>query len=215
MPSMDVPGSVQGEVPCVAVIGAGPAGLVTARWLAKYGFEPVLFEAAAALGGQWNGANPASATWSGMRTNTTRVMSSFSDLDHAPGTPVYPSRDQMHAYLGAMRRSSTSPAVFGFKRGSRPWSGCRMGAGACAPPARKATRRKSSPTSSLRRVLTPPATCPIFPASRASPARSAWRTPPSIRARLATAADRSSLPAVPSASAPSRSPPIWRLAVPG
>lgn len=83
----------------VAIVGAGPAGLVTARWLAQYGFEPVLFEAADRLGGQWNGASRLSGTWRGMRTNTSRVMTRFSDLDHAEGTPVYPSREEVHAYL--------------------------------------------------------------------------------------------------------------------
>ena len=83
----------------VAVIGAGPAGLVTARWLSSYGFAPVLFEAADRPGGQWNGASPMSGTWRGMRTNTSRVMTRFSDLDHLPGTPIYPTREDMHAYL--------------------------------------------------------------------------------------------------------------------
>ena len=83
----------------IAIIGAGPAGLACARWLAQHGHAPVLLEAAAGLGGQWNAANPASATWTGMRTNTSRVMSAFSDLDHAPDVPAYPSREQMLAYL--------------------------------------------------------------------------------------------------------------------
>ncbi len=83
----------------VAIIGAGPAGLVTARWLASHGFEPILFEAAERPGGQWNGASSLSGTWRGMRTNTSRVMTRFSDLDHPNGTPVYPSRDDIHAYL--------------------------------------------------------------------------------------------------------------------
>ncbi|WP_230533736.1 flavin-containing monooxygenase [Microvirga roseola] len=95
----------------VAIIGAGPAGLVTARWLVSHGFEPVLFEAADRPGGQWNAASPLSGTWRGMRTNTSRVMTRFSDLDHPEGAPVYPSREDMHAYLecyadhfGLMRR---------------------------------------------------------------------------------------------------------------
>jgi cation diffusion facilitator CzcD-associated flavoprotein CzcO len=83
----------------VAVIGAGPAGLVAARWLIAEGLEPVILEAADRLGGQWNAANPASATWPGMRTNTSRVMTAFSDLDHPEGTAVYPTREAMHAYL--------------------------------------------------------------------------------------------------------------------
>lgn len=83
----------------VAIIGAGPAGLVVARWLAHHGFEPLLFESDDALGGQWNAAGGASATWSGMRTNTSRIMSAFSDLDHAPDIAVFPRREDMCAYL--------------------------------------------------------------------------------------------------------------------
>ncbi|SAK56430.1 flavin-containing monooxygenase [Caballeronia hypogeia] len=87
------------EKNAVAVIGAGPGGLVSARWLAQHGFEPVLFEADASPGGQWNLSRASSATWPGMRTNTSRVMSAFSDLDHAADVSIYPRQDQMLAYL--------------------------------------------------------------------------------------------------------------------
>lgn len=83
----------------VAVIGAGPAGLVMGRWLITEGFRPVIFEAADQLGGQWNPACATSATWPGMRTNTSRLLSRFSDLDHAPQTPLFPRREDMLAYL--------------------------------------------------------------------------------------------------------------------
>lgn len=83
----------------VAIIGAGPAGIVCARWLVSRGFDPILFEASADLGGQWNAGSPLSATWPGLVTNTSRVMTAFSDLDHPDGTPTYPSREAMHAYL--------------------------------------------------------------------------------------------------------------------
>ena len=46
----------------VAVIGAGPAGLVSARYLKKHGFLPVVFEAASQIGGQWNAASPSRST---------------------------------------------------------------------------------------------------------------------------------------------------------
>ena len=85
----------------VAIIGAGPAGLAAARWLKAHGARPVIHEAADDLGGQWNPRNPGSATWPGMRTNTSRIMTAFSDLDHPAGTPVFPGRDQMHRYLRA------------------------------------------------------------------------------------------------------------------
>jgi cation diffusion facilitator CzcD-associated flavoprotein CzcO len=88
-----------GEKDAVAIIGAGPGGLVSARWLAQHGIEPVLFEAGNRLGGQWNRAGSASGTWEGMRTNTSRVMSAFSDLDHAADVATYPRQDQMLAYL--------------------------------------------------------------------------------------------------------------------
>ena len=83
----------------VAVLGAGPAGMTCARWLKQYGFEPVIYEAAAGLGGQWNSSSAMSGTWPGMRTNTSRMLSAFSDLDHPPGTPLYPSQGQMLEYL--------------------------------------------------------------------------------------------------------------------
>ncbi|WP_267221500.1 flavin-containing monooxygenase [Dyella silvae] len=87
------------EKDIVAIIGAGPAGLVSARWLAQHGIESVLFEADDRLGGQWNLAGEAGKTWAGMRTNTSRVMSAFSDLDHAADVAIYPRQDQMLAYL--------------------------------------------------------------------------------------------------------------------
>lgn len=83
----------------VAIIGAGPAGLVTARWLQEEGFRPVLFEQGEHLGGQWCGGAAHSGVWPSMCTNTSRVMSAFSDLDHGPEVPIYPSNQQMRAYL--------------------------------------------------------------------------------------------------------------------
>jgi len=83
----------------VAVIGAGPAGLAAGAWLARQGFEPVLFEAADSLGGQWNAASAMSGTWPRMRTNTSRVLTAFADLDHAPGTAVFPTQEEVLHYL--------------------------------------------------------------------------------------------------------------------
>lgn len=83
----------------VAVIGAGPGGLVTARYLKSEGLEPVIFEQGARIGGQWS-ADPAhSGVWPGMRTNTSRITTSFSDLPHDGGSPTYPTNEAMGRYV--------------------------------------------------------------------------------------------------------------------
>ncbi len=88
----------------VAVIGAGPGGLAAARWLLAKGFAPVIFEAAEGVGGQWNPDAPGTATWPGMRANTSRQMTAFADLDHVPGTPLFPRREDLRGYLEAYAR---------------------------------------------------------------------------------------------------------------
>jgi cation diffusion facilitator CzcD-associated flavoprotein CzcO len=87
------------EMRTVAIIGAGPAGLVAARYLKSEGFTPVIFEQGDSVGGQWTGDRRHSGAWASMRTNLSRVMMAFSDLRHEPDTPVYPSNQTMHAYL--------------------------------------------------------------------------------------------------------------------
>jgi cation diffusion facilitator CzcD-associated flavoprotein CzcO len=91
-----VAGEQKGDI---AIIGAGPAGLVTAKFLLDQGFEPVLFEQSEDLGGQWNSRAAHSGIWPAMCTNTSRVMSYFTDLPQAPELPVYPGNQQMLAYL--------------------------------------------------------------------------------------------------------------------
>src|SRR3954468_573896 len=65
----------------VAVIGAGPGGLIAARWLLTQGFEPTVFERGQVLGGQWAGIAGQSGVWPTMHTNTSRVLTAFSDLE--------------------------------------------------------------------------------------------------------------------------------------
>ena len=45
------------------MIGAGPGGLVAARWLLSQGFEPTIFEQSPMLGGQWTGLDGISGIW--------------------------------------------------------------------------------------------------------------------------------------------------------
>ena len=83
----------------VAIVGGGPAGLSAARYLLHEGFDPVILERAAALGGQWSGDRRASGIWPSMHTNTSRILTALSDRPHPPGTPIYPSNQAIGAYL--------------------------------------------------------------------------------------------------------------------
>jgi dimethylaniline monooxygenase (N-oxide forming) len=83
----------------VAVIGAGPGGLATARYLKSEGLEPVLFEQGERIGGQWSADAGHSGVWPGMRTNTSRISTSFSDLPHEAASPTYPTNEAMGEYL--------------------------------------------------------------------------------------------------------------------
>ena len=85
----------------MAVIGAGPSGLVAAKHALEAGFEPTVFEASEALGGQWHSAAPHSGVWPGMRTNTSRAMTAFSDFPAPADHALHPLATQIHAYLGA------------------------------------------------------------------------------------------------------------------
>jgi hypothetical protein len=85
--------------PRVAIIGAGPAGLVAARYLLQHGFDPVLFEQSSRLGGQWNQGASHSGVWPSMVTNTSRVNTHFSDLPWPAATPMFPHNEQVREYL--------------------------------------------------------------------------------------------------------------------
>src|SRR6478672_13375725 len=83
----------------VAVIGAGPGGLVAAKEAIEAGFEVTVFEASDDLGGQWNTTAAHSGIWPGMRTNTSRAMTAFSDYPPPPSHDLHPLAEQIHDYL--------------------------------------------------------------------------------------------------------------------
>jgi dimethylaniline monooxygenase (N-oxide forming) len=83
----------------VAIIGAGPGGLAAARYLREHGFSCTIFEQSSDIGGQWNARSEHSGIWPGMRTNTSRVLTRFSDLPHESGLATYPTNEEMLAYF--------------------------------------------------------------------------------------------------------------------
>lgn len=85
----------------VAVIGAGPGGLCAAKHALEAGFDVEVFEASDDLGGQWYTTAAHSGAWPGMRTNTSRAMTAFSDFPPPPDHDLHPFAEQVHAYLRA------------------------------------------------------------------------------------------------------------------
>ena len=83
----------------VAVIGAGPGGLVSAKHAIQSGYDVSVFESSDDLGGQWNTAAAHSGIWPGMRTNTSRAMTAFSDYPAPPSHDLHPLAEQIHDYL--------------------------------------------------------------------------------------------------------------------
>jgi len=85
----------------VAVIGAGPGGLAAAKFALEAGFDVSVFEASDDLGGQWHTTADHSGVWPGMRTNTSRALTVFSDFPIPPEHDLHPRAEQIHAYLRA------------------------------------------------------------------------------------------------------------------
>jgi dimethylaniline monooxygenase (N-oxide forming) len=83
----------------VAIVGAGPSGIVAAKHALEAGFDVTVFEAGGALGGQWHTTGAHSGVWPGMHTNTSRAMTAFSDFPAPAEHPLHPAAEQIHAYL--------------------------------------------------------------------------------------------------------------------
>ena len=82
----------------VAVVGAGPSGLVAAKVLMEDGFNVTLFDRHKELGGIW------SADWAyaSLRTQIVRGFMEFSDLPDTEGNFFMPS----HSIIDSIASSS-------------------------------------------------------------------------------------------------------------
>jgi dimethylaniline monooxygenase (N-oxide forming) len=84
----------------VAVIGAGVAGLATAKCLMDDGHEAVVFEKTDRLGGIWAyDPDRIGGVYSTTLYQNTKYISSFSDHPMAEGVSVFPRHDEICAYL--------------------------------------------------------------------------------------------------------------------
>ena len=86
----------------VAVVGAGAAGLVAARELAREGHEPVVLEASDEVGGTWRYTERTegvhSAMYASLRTNLPRDLMAFRDFPFE-GEPRFPAHAAVLEYL--------------------------------------------------------------------------------------------------------------------
>jgi dimethylaniline monooxygenase (N-oxide forming) len=79
------------------VIGAGIAGLVTAKVLRDDGFNVVVFEKLPTIGGVWAPMH----TYRGLRTNSPRETYAFSDFPYLATAEDFPTAGQVRDYLDA------------------------------------------------------------------------------------------------------------------
>ena len=79
------------------MIGAGAAGLVSARWLDAAGATVRVFEGTGALGGIWR--PDTGLAYHSLRTNTSKQKTAFSDLPFPDDAPDFPDRTVVLAYL--------------------------------------------------------------------------------------------------------------------
>ena len=83
----------------VAIVGGGPGGLASARFLKSCGFTPVIIDSHSGIGGQWDHQNANSGIWPQMRTNTFRDTTCFSDVPHKDETSVFPKNGEILLHL--------------------------------------------------------------------------------------------------------------------
>lgn len=79
----------------VAIIGAGIAGLTTAKTLLRFGHDVVVYESAPEVGGVWSSTR----RYPGVSTQTPGEAYSFSDHPYPAGSPEWPSGEQVQDYL--------------------------------------------------------------------------------------------------------------------
>ena len=83
------------------VIGAGPGGLVAARWLAELGIPFDLVERQKDVGGIWDIDAPGGPMYESAHFISSKTLSAFRDLPMPESYPDYPSHRQVLAYLRA------------------------------------------------------------------------------------------------------------------
>lgn len=94
----------------VAVVGGGIAGIAAVKALLQAGVEVLGVERADELGGLWRPA-PDTAAYEGLRLNTSKPRTEFTDHPMPEDWPDYPTRAQLLSYVQDYADASTSPGT--------------------------------------------------------------------------------------------------------
>ncbi len=90
----------------VAIVGAGPAGLSTARALKRQGISFSVFERHRDVGGIWDITNPGTPMYESAHFISSKTMSHFAGYPMPDDYPDYPSNRQLLAYIRAFARDA-------------------------------------------------------------------------------------------------------------
>ncbi|XP_041373298.1 dimethylaniline monooxygenase [N-oxide-forming] 2-like [Gigantopelta aegis] len=92
------------DVRRVAIIGAGVSGLTALKSCLEEGLEPVCFERCGEIGGMWNTddnsfSSSSPMIYTSLVSNTSKMMTCFSDFLFSKETPTYMTPAMIHEYL--------------------------------------------------------------------------------------------------------------------
>lgn len=92
---------IQLKTRAVAIIGAGPAGLVSARVLKDKGFEVTVYERGSVVGGTWvyDNDNGRNYLYRNLHINTSQKLTQFSGFPFDPDSQRIPDHRDMARYL--------------------------------------------------------------------------------------------------------------------
>jgi dimethylaniline monooxygenase (N-oxide forming) len=86
---------MSGKVRTIGIIGAGFAGLSSAKVLKEFGYEVTVFEKESEVGGVWT----SSRRYPGLGTQNVRSTYALSDYPYPKGTQEWPSGEQVQKYI--------------------------------------------------------------------------------------------------------------------
>lgn len=94
-------GQIQDDKRRVAIIGAGPAGLVSAKTMKEAGFDVTVYEIGSVVGGTWvfDNDNGRNFIYRNLHINTSKKLTAFEGWPFDPSVQRIPSHHDMARYL--------------------------------------------------------------------------------------------------------------------